>query len=714
MMTNGCLPPVVVNELRVQVMSPWLVRIEEKGPAGFEDRPTFTVVNRELLAADARVAEEKGQTVIYTADWRIILPAGASSCMDVVIEPAAGDRRMLHADDLKPAWMPTPSELPACWILPDVPRVIPPAQGALPSPRNEKHPYSGWDMTNGAPDIYVFFPKASGYERFREEFLRLTGPVPVPPLYAFGLWYSRYHPYGENTALDVIDRFRRAGIPLDVFVVDTDWRVGASCGYAINTSLFPDMARFIQRAHDKQVRIMLNDHPEPKGNHALSPEELRFRHDGLRSLLDLGVDIWWFDRNWHTHLQAPAPGLCKEVWGMRLYHDVTQEARPNQRPLIMSNADGINNGRLETPSHPAAHRYPVWWTGDTVAEWNYLSMGVRNGVDSGVVSLLPYVHEDLTGHHGQPDPELYVRFMQFGTLSPIARIHCSVGVTRYPWNYGPKIERITGDYIRLRYRLLPMIYSAAWQAAWDGTPLLRRCDLEWPQDAEARDETQYLFGDDLLVAPILTPAEEYQPSRRSVWIPEGEWMDLWSGNVLKGPATVTREAHLHQVPLFVRCGGVVVSAPQIVHTSDARWEQAILDAYVPAEDVQTTRSLVEDDGLSAGTAALPPSVSNISFERRKNRISLSVSASGPQENRPVSRMWTIRFHLPAGRKPTSVFCNGSLLSEDRYSVLMPSGEPPREVFTGSGALPAPAEGVVLEVRQTVETKDPFSLEFTVQ
>ena len=188
-------------------------------------------------------------------------------------------------------------------------------------------------------------------------------------------------------------------------------------------------------------------------------------------MLELGADLWWFDRNWHTHLQAPRRGLNKEVWGMRLYHDITRDFRPERRPLIMSNVDGINNGRLDAPSHPAAHRFPVWWTGDTCAEWNYLRLGVRNGVDSGILSLLPYVHEDLGGHHGQPDPELYVRFMQFGAFSPVARIHCTTQVHRYPWEYGAEVEQIVGDYFRLRYRLLPMLYAAAYEASPIGNAL---------------------------------------------------------------------------------------------------------------------------------------------------------------------------------------------------------------------------------------------------
>ncbi len=363
---------------------------------------------------------------------------------------------------------------------------------------------------NDAPDIYVFIPGKGGYEQLRRDFLKLTGPVTLPPLYTFGLMHSRYHPYSDPDALEVIDTYRRKCIPLDVFVVDTDWRVGASHGYGVNTNLFPDMEGFLRQAHARGVRVMFNDHPEPQAP-ALDPKELQYRYDGLTSLLKIGADVWWFDRNWHTHLNEPAPGIRGEVWGMRLYHDMTERFRPGQRPLIMSNVQGIDNGRRNYPAHPAAHRYPIWWTGDTSAEWESLKKGIANAVDYGVISLQPYLSEDLTGHFGKPDAELYARFFQYGALSPVTRLHCTRGETRDPWAFGEEAEKIVTDYTRLRYRLMPTIYAAARRAYDDGTPLLRRGDLYWPEFAEAADNQQYLLGDDILVAPVTASPKAATP-----------------------------------------------------------------------------------------------------------------------------------------------------------------------------------------------------------
>ena len=692
----------VVGAVRVQPLGPCLVRVEARGPKGFEDRETFTVADR--AGGEAVAAQETrgaGETVVATAHYRVVVPDNATGLDGVRVESAAGETLCeLSRAMLDKKFLPAPSALPAVWVLGDAPRVVPPAWGALPPPDGAEDATSGWDLTNDAPDAYVFFPRAAGYARFRADFLRLTGGIPLVPLYALGLWYSRYFAYSEETAVAVIERFRQENIPLDVFVADTDWRVGASCGYAVNEALFPDMARFVRQAHARQVRIMLNDHPEPKGKSALDPEELRFRRNGLVSLLEKGVDLWWFDRNWHTHLQAPAPGLDKEVWGMRLYRDVTQAFRPERRPLIMSNVDGINNGRRDAPSHPAAHRFPVWWTGDTCAEWNYLRLGISNAVDGGIDSLLPYVHEDLGGHHGQPDPELYVRFMQFGAFSPVARIHCTTNVHRYPWGYGAAVAQVVGDYFRLRYRLLPLLYSAAHEAHWTGLPVLRRCDLEWPEFPEAADPSQYLLGDDLLVAPILEPARRGAETERTVWIPPGEWQDLWSGRVRRGPATIGVCCRLDEMPLFVRRGGVVLSAPQRQSTGVPVWPELVVDAFVPTEDMVQTRKLYEDDGISTAHEKGVFALTEFTLRRQGDEIALAIASVRPEANVLLrNRKLAVRFHLPAGFAPAAGDC----------TVIQGQVTQASELFAGAEAPGTNGEGPVVLIRAEMDPSMPLTL-----
>jgi len=501
---------IIFGNIRVQALSNTLLRFEERGAAGFEDRPTFTVLERDFSPPECLIEKTEQGTTLITDSYRVVV-SGGGSLDDVRVESSAGallyqyDGQVPGAADL-----PSPGEEMTVWVMADSPRIVPPEWGATPPPEKEaESPTSGWDIGNDAPDVYIFIPGTGGYAQFRRDFLCLTGPIPLPPLFAFGLIDSRYYPYSEESALGTIDKYRGKGIPLDVFVVDTDWRTGASHGYRVNEDLFPDIEKFIQRAHARHVRLLFNDHPEPHVEGALDPQELQYRYEGLTSLLGKGADVWWYDRNWRVHLDTPVPGFVRDVWGQRLYHDITARFRPARRPLIMSNVAGIEHGKRLTPAHPAEHRYPIWWTGDTAARWDFLRLGMQNAVDYGTAGLMPYVHEDLGGHFGNPNAELYVRFVQFGVFSPVCRLHCTRAETRFPWAFGDEAEQITGDYIRLRYRLQPVIYAAARQAHESGTPILRRLDLEWPEYPEAKDPSQYLFGEDLLVAPMHTGRTDY-------------------------------------------------------------------------------------------------------------------------------------------------------------------------------------------------------------
>lgn len=524
------IPAYVEGDLRVQFLSSSLVRIEQKGPKGFEDRPTFTAVGRSWTGTPY----QKKNRYLIADGYTVVLPAKVEGIKGVRV--VVGGKVAYTVDELpKTSWLPAPGKTGPVWPMADSPRLVPPKGGAIPA--NLAGPNadtSGFDTGNDAPDLYLFVTKDP--KRLRGDFLKLTGPIPLVPRYTLGYWDSRWYPYTQRMALASIDEYRRRGLPLDLFVCDTDWRVGASKGYGVNTKLFPDMPAFFRAAHAKGVRTMFNDHPEPQAPTALDPKETVYRWNGLTDLLHQGLDVWWYDRNWSTRLHEPMPGLVPETWGASVFHDVTAAFRPDRRPLIMANVDGIDNGIRNRPPHPAFHRYPISWTGDTSSQWPFLVRAVENGVDEGVLGMLPYVHEDAGGHAGTPSPELYTRFMQYCALSPVLRVHCTYGLNRYPWSFGPQAEQATTEAIRFRYRLLPTLYSAVHRATFDGTPLLRRLDLEWPALPEAASNRQYLLGDDLLVAPVTAPdAPEMEIYPGSF---KGEY---FANRELKGEPILTRE-----------------------------------------------------------------------------------------------------------------------------------------------------------------------------
>lgn len=826
----------IVGDVRVQFLSPTLVRLEQRGPLGFEDRITFTVVERAWKGISFTRSEANGRVLLAAQGVRVSVPAQATSLQGTRVADAAG-KLVYECSGTVPgsSFLPPPSRSVPAYVMADAPRLVPPEWGAAPMPAGATTPWpetSGWDTRNDAPDIYVFLGGRS-YESLRAEFLRLTGPTPLPPKYAFGFIDSRYHPYTQQEALDSIDEYRKRRIPLDVFVVDTDWRVNGSHGYEVEKKLFPDMKGFLRDARRRNVRTLFNDHPEPQTKGALDPAELEYRYRGLTGLIDQGLDGWWYDRNWSTSLVEPMPGLRKEVWGQRLYTDILARHRPGLRPFVMSNVQGIDNGYRSYAPHPASHRYPIWWTGDTVATWGFLQKGVENGVDFGVEALLPYVNEDLGGHGGTPSPELYVRFLQYGCLSPITRVHCTRGMDRHPWAYGEEAEKIVRDFVLLRYRLLPTLYTAARRSYEDGTPMLRRCDLEWPQHQEARSNRQYLLGDDILVAPIVEgddahlpipaallrtpqgapglqgeyyangnlegapalvrtdpqlafewaggspdaklpsdrfsarwtgtlgpiprtgeytivvrcddgvrlwldgkllldkwgpidspgervkvtlkqgqrlglkleyaeitgqagiglrwapPTEKARFPTRSVWIPPGEWEDAWTGSVVSGPRRAVVQSPLWHMPIFVRRGGIVATAPEMQYSSERPWSTLTLDAYVPTSDAATQRRLYEDDGLTPDYQRGKFSDTSVSLSRRGQKAFLKIGPSvGWYQGKLSERVWVVRLHTPKGSRPSDLRVNGktvsmgkarpgapsaSILNKSRSAKLMPFG-----------------------------------------
>jgi len=514
---------VIAGNVRVQLLSDSLVRIELKGAEGFEDRATFHIVDRDWPGASFILQTNAGTIDIHCTDFIVHVPENADSLEGVSIS-SPGDEILYQYSGVltNSVWLPAPSEKVRAWSFADTPRIVPPAWGLTP-PENPM-PNGGWDLSNNAPDVYVFLPRGDygDYFQLRKDFLKLTGPAEMPPLFTFGAFDSRWYDYSETTALKQIQDYRSHNIPLDVLVVDTGWRQGASTGYAANTNLFPDLPRFFSEAHAANVRVLFNDHPEPLNTNvdSLDPAELNYRFNGLSGLLHDGLDIWWYDRNWWVALVPPAQGLRKEPWGMRLYHDTTARVEPGRRPLIMANVDGIDNGIRNRPMDVSAHRYPYQWTGDIGPGWEYLRRAVENAVHSGVQSVFPYESDDLGGHTSNPTTEQYIRWMEYGALSPVYRPHCTHNLERMPWVFGPEAEADVRNYLNMRYRLLPVFYAAAHVNYETGEPLLRRLDLDFPQYPEAGRDDEYLLGKNILVTPVLGGSMQAVP---------GDWLKETNG-----------------------------------------------------------------------------------------------------------------------------------------------------------------------------------------
>ncbi len=515
---------------------------------------------------------------------------------------------------------PNPNPPPLVYALSDEPRYTRPVWGATPAPSNVNlgplANTSGFDtrFADGA-DAYFFVLKGagtssvegvlSGYAHFRQEFLALTGSVPALPDWAFGLWFTWYHPYTASEKAAEMAKFRSQGISVDVHSLDMDWRSlvdDQDYLYMVNTTLFPDMGGFIaNEVHAHGQKIYFNDHPAPLGHTSghdaaqMSPAEVKFRYNGLTSIMSkYGLDFWWFDCHWRFSIPGVALGGYVEdyrAWGQSVYTDVMSrfyaESRPNVTRTVMLGCSNSN--------HPSNHRTPVWWTGDN--QYNALATAIQDEVRYGL-QLKPYVHPDCTGHHGADEvgdtpypPEVYARWVQFCSLGTIFRIHSShLSKGRRPWTMGTRVEGITRNFTNMRLKLLPTLVAAGHAVSTTGAPLVRRLDLEWPQYPEASLESQYMLADDMLVAPVdpfincSNPVSGPYNSKRSVWLPPGTWLNAFSGAVHTGPGNITVVQPLETTPLFHRGNGALVTLtnpppPGTGTAGNADWSHLSLDIF---------------------------------------------------------------------------------------------------------------------------------------
>jgi len=669
----------VFGNLRIQVLSETLVRLELKGPQGFEDRKTFHIVNRDDWPGDIISRKEKDQQVMLEGSkFIIIVNKDARSLSDVSITDKNG-KVLWKFSKLSgnKVYLPRANEEVYAFEIADTPRIVPPVWGFRPQPADNmvNRETNGWDLNNDAPDMYIFLP-GNDHRRLRKDFVHLTGRTEMLPLSALGAWDSRYYKYTQETALAQVDGYHSRKLPLDVLVVDTDWRDSSTgMGYKINTELFPDMEDFFRVCHQKKVDVIFNDHPEPtrrndKDNNVLVPEEVEYRFSNLTRLLEMGLDAWWFDRNWSKTV-IPPEGFTHEVMGMAVYTDAFKAVYPNRRLFIMSNVDGITNGTRMGPSNIAAHRYAVQWTGDTIGGQETIIQEIINTVERGETCALPYVSTDLGAHQTLSkdiNDREYIRWIQMGALSPIFRPHVMLNDTgRMPWLRGEEVTNLYREYLNLRYRLLPVFYQLARENYDTGMPLVRAMSFYAPDCQDANRYDQYMLGDNILVAPAIEGNEnngEYS-RERTVFIPEGEWINTIDGEIVIGPKTITVSCKIHKIPIFIRRGAVIPLADEMLTVKDKDWSHLTLELF-PSRVQSCNTILYEDDTVSTDYEKVlyRTSLLKTGFENNNQGFLLIEAAQGDfnGERACRSREWTVRIHGQEALGPMKkVLLNGKPL-----------------------------------------------------
>ncbi len=431
----------------------------------------------------------------------------------------------------------------------------------------------------------------------------ITGKPPLVPRFALGNWWSRYHSYTDKEYLRVLAAFEEREIPLSVATVDMDWHYSeevdrqkeitkggknhpdftGACevnygwtGYTWNEELFPDYRGFLQKVKGKGLKITLNLHPsdgvrfwekqyeemaKAMGIDPATKRYVPFDFTDAKFINEYftllhrpyevdGVDFWWIDWQQKDIPWRGEGGKYDPLWALNHYHYL-DNADGRFAPLILSRYAGVG-----------AHRYPIGFSGDTVISWETLAYLPYFTATASNIGYTWWSH-DIGGHmNGVKEDELYLRHIQYGVFSPVNRLHCTntPTMTKEPWAYQRGAGLIAAKFLRFRHKLLPYLYTASYRTHKEGRALVEPLYYAYEDSAAYEYNREYLFGAQLLVCPVVTPAETDGYARVKAWLPEGEWTDIFSGEEYcapKGGKELTLYRGLESIPVLIQKGGIL-------------------------------------------------------------------------------------------------------------------------------------------------------------
>lgn len=445
----------------------------------------------------------------------------------------------------------------------------------------------GWIETRkrDRKDFY-FFGYGHEYKEALKDFYYLCGRTPMLPRYVLGNWWSRYYKYTEESYMNLMDKFEKQNLPFTVAVIDMDWhlvdideRYGSGwTGYTWNKELFPNPRRFLSRLHDKGLHTTLNLHPadgvraheemyqnmaeamgidytkeDPISCDLANPDYMEAYFKYLHHPREEeGVDFWWID--WQQGNTSKVEGL-DPLWMLNHFHFLDSK-RNGKRPLIFSRYAG-----------PGSHRYPVGFSGDTITTWESLDFQPCFTSTATNIGYGWWSH-DIGGHMlGYKDDEMTARWTQFGIYSPIMRLHSSSSEfnSKEPWRYKKETEEVMKDALRERHRMLPYLYTMNYRNYKEGIPLILPMYYEYPDKEEAYQvKNQYMFGSELIVAPITTPRYKgINKAKIKVWLPDGIWYDIHTGMMYSGNKTIYMYRDIYSIPVLAKAGAILPFTEEI-------------------------------------------------------------------------------------------------------------------------------------------------------
>jgi alpha-D-xyloside xylohydrolase len=500
----------------------------------------------------------------------------------------------------------------------------------------------------------------------------ISGATPVMPRWAYGYIHCRERFHSSDEIVDTLREFRRRKLPVDVMV--QDWQYWGRHGWnamRFDEEHYPDPAALMRQVHELDGRFMLSvwskiardtelGRATAAAGHYIEgtdwidffdPRAAAFYWRQQRErLLQLGIDAWWQDatepENDDLAGRRTAAGRGERMrltypWHVtRTVYEGQREAAPNQRVMILTRS-----------AFPGQHRHAAaTWSGDIGNDWDTLKRQIPAGLNMAAAGYA-YWTVDAGGFfrpgNGQYTDKAYherlIRWFQYATFLPLQRVHGYMTDTEF-WRYGERVEALARQYLELRYRMLPYLYSVAHEVHAQGVPIMRPLVFDFPRDERALDQAHsYLFGRALHVAPVFAPDVATWP----VYLPQspGGWVDFWTGERRAGGSTHQVPTPLERIPLHLRAGSILPLGPVLQSTADATGE--VIDLYiVPGRD--GAFDLYEDGGLDYAYEKGGLSVIRLSWDDRRGVLRVGARSGRFEGMRATQRL---RLHRAGDGRP---------------------------------------------------------------
>ncbi len=553
--------------------------------------------------------------------------------------------------------------------------------------------FSSFTVEGG--DINYYFIQGDSVAEIISGYAELTGTMPMPPLWGLGYQQCRYSYYPEYEVRTLARTFREKKIPADALVLDIHYMDNYKI-FTWDSQRFPEPDKLIEDLKDQGFNLVVMCDPGikieedyqayaegveqdvflkyPDGSYYsgqvwpgwchfpdfTNPQVRKWWGIKLAGYVKQGIKGYWNDMNEIATWGQKLPELIefdfegdggsakrgRNVYGLMMSQATYQGVRENmgdERPFNLTRA-----------AYSGVQRYAAVWTGDNVSNDDHMLLGVRMVNSLGLCGVA-FSGYDVGGFVGDASIPLFARWISIGAFSPFFRGHSMVNSKdSEPWSYGEEVEDISRNYINLRYRLIPYLYSVFHQAARTGIPVARTLAIDYSFDDLVYHpgyQNQYLFGPNILVAPV----ESYKELTK-VYLPEGSWFNFHTEELHRGESEIYVESSLTHLPLFIKAGAIIPMQSVIQSTREKPQPVLHLHVYQGADG---TFDYYEDDGNSHRYQSGEFYQRRISLEHKTGKL-----VFGAVEGTYTSQFKEIRCCLHGFRKLTKV-----TVSEDHIAVL---------------------------------------------